>query len=132
MYSKRGCYITDFELDAEGIQLDPALIPQLDPVFHLALHASREALRDANLAGFDHSRTGVIIGNIALPTEKTSAITAEILGRKFEEQVLSSFQQERKAVLCEEGKHEFALQAYNPSAEPLCGGHGGRNDRQSV
>lgn len=96
VYSKRGCYITDFAFDAEGIQLDPALIPQLDPVFHLALHAARAALRDANLAGFDHSRTGVIIGNIALPTEKTSAITAEILGRKFEEQVLTAFNPEKK------------------------------------
>lgn len=90
VYSKRGCYITDFEFDFERLQLDPTLIPQLDPVFHLALHATRDALRDANLMEFDHSRTGVIIGNIALPTEKTSAITAEILGRKFEEQVLSS------------------------------------------
>ncbi|GAK58852.1 beta-hydroxyacyl-(acyl-carrier-protein) dehydratase, FabA/FabZ [Candidatus Vecturithrix granuli] len=96
VYSKRGCYITDFEFDAEGIQLDLALIPQLDPVFHLALHAARAALRDANLTDFNHNLTGVIIGNIALPTEKTSAITAEILGRKFEEQVLTALNPEKK------------------------------------
>ena len=105
VYSNRGCYITNFEFDAEGLQLDPALIPQLDPVFHFALHAARAALRDANLAEFDHRRAGVILGNIALPTEKTSAITAEILGRKFEEQVLTALDPGKK-------KHAGDLQTH--------------------
>ncbi len=90
VYSKRGCYITGFELESEGLEIDSSLIKELDPVFHLALHAAREALRDADLKDFNRSRCGVIIGNIALPTEKTSAITAEILGRAFEEKVLTS------------------------------------------
>ena len=90
VYSKRGCYIRDFAFDPEGLNLDPALVNELDPVFHFALHAARAALHDANLGTFNCSRTGVIIGNIALPTEKASAITAEILGRTFEEQVLAS------------------------------------------
>ena len=88
VYSKRGCYVSDFEFDTEGLNLDPALVKELDPVFHFALHAAREALRDAELKHFDRQKAGVIIGNIALPTEKMSAITAEILGRTFEEKVL--------------------------------------------
>ncbi len=70
---------------------------------------------------FDHSRTGVIIGDIALWRKKPQAITAEILGRKFEEQMLSSVA----------SIHKGKRHPPNPSAEPLCGRHGW-NDRQSL
>ena len=95
VYSRRGCYVTDVTCTGEGLSLDPALLPQLDPVFHLALYAARDALRDANVSAQDRSRAGVIIGNIALPTEKTSAITADILGPQFEEHVLAAAGQSR-------------------------------------
>ena len=88
VYSKRGCYITEFALDAAGLNLAPTLIAQLDPVFHLALHAARAALHDANLTEAERRTAGVILGNIALPTETMSAMTAEILGQAFEHAVL--------------------------------------------
>ena len=90
VYSKRGCYITEFALDAAGLLLDPALLAQLDPVFHLALHAARAALHDANLTDAERRTAGVMLGNIALPTETMSAMTAEILGQAFENAVLQT------------------------------------------
>jgi len=88
VYSKRGCYVTDFALDAAGLNLDPALIAQLDPVFHLALHAARAALQDARLTDAERRSAGVILGNIALPTETMSAMTEEMLGKAFEKAIL--------------------------------------------
>ena len=88
VYSKRGCYVEGFDFNPEGFGVEPDLLTALDPVFHFALHAAREALNDANLGEFAREKTGVILGNIALPTESMSAITAEVLGRSFEEKVL--------------------------------------------
>ncbi|MCP4397700.1 MAG: polyketide synthase, partial [bacterium] len=90
VYSTRGCCVNDFDFQAEGFALEPALLKALDPVFHLALHTVREALDDANLGDFKLAKTGVILGNIALPTKSMSDITAEILGRTFEEKVLGT------------------------------------------
>ena len=107
VYSTRGCFIDagtlSFEAgcfaDGETTDDDGALragrmlisqtfLETLDPAFHLLLHAGREAFIDAGLAGVDRSKTGVIIGNIALPSDSSSAIARETLGRCFEEKVL--------------------------------------------
>ena len=88
VYSTRGGFIRDFHFDPEGLDLDRALVANLDPVFHLALHAGRAAWRDGVTSGLDRSRVGVVIGNIVLPTEKTSAIAREVVGRTFEEAVV--------------------------------------------
>ena len=88
VYSTRGGFIQDFRFDPEGLNLDPALVARLDPMFHLALHAGRDAWRDAITGALDRSRVGVVFGNIVLPTETTSAIAREVLGRTLEEQVL--------------------------------------------
>ncbi len=85
VYSTRGCFVEDFRLDPEGLDLDPALLDRLDPMFHLALHAGRAAWRDARTAEVDRSRVGVVFGNIVLPTESASAIARATLGRTFEE-----------------------------------------------
>ena len=90
VYSKRGCYITDFALDAAGLNLNPALIPQLDPVFHLALHAARTAMQDARLTDAERCSAGVMLGNIAIPTETMSVMTADILGNAFESAILQT------------------------------------------
>src|SRR5438045_2956508 len=42
VYSRRACFLDPFAVDADGLDLDPALLEQLDPVFHLALHAGRQ------------------------------------------------------------------------------------------
>ena len=85
VYSTRGCFVEGFRLDPEGLDLAPALLERLDPMFHLALHAGRAAWRDARTEDVDRSRVGVVFGNIVLPTETASAIARSTLGRTFEE-----------------------------------------------
>jgi 3-oxoacyl-(acyl-carrier-protein) synthase/3-hydroxymyristoyl/3-hydroxydecanoyl-(acyl carrier protein) dehydratase len=86
VYSKRGCFVEGYQLDPEGLNLDQALIAELDPVFHLCLHAGRQAWQDAVTDRLDPRRAGVIIGNIVLPTEFASARAVAYLGRTFEEE----------------------------------------------
>ena len=89
VYSTWGCFIEGFQFDPEGLNLDRELLERLDPMFHLGLHAARAAFRDATLLeGVDHARVGVILGNIALPTESTSAICRDVLGRTFVEKLI--------------------------------------------
>ncbi|MHC4820790.1 MAG: beta-ketoacyl [acyl carrier protein] synthase domain-containing protein, partial [Planctomycetota bacterium] len=87
-YSVRCCTIDDWVLDPEGLDVDPALLDALDPVYHLALHAGRQAWRSARTEGLDRSRVGVMLGNIALPTDAVSSLAEETLGRTFEEALL--------------------------------------------
>lgn len=87
VYSRRACTIESSPLDLDGLDLDPEFVRQLDPMFHLALHAGRQAFEDAAAQDIDRERFGLIIGNIALPTEKSSALAREYLGRTFEEKV---------------------------------------------
>src|SRR5438094_8066322 len=87
VYSKRGCFVEDFRLDPDGLAIERALLDQLDRVFHLALHAGRQAWRDVVTKNLDRLRVGVIIGNIVLPTEHSSFLAQEYLGQMFEEEV---------------------------------------------
>ncbi len=88
VYSTRACFVEGFRPDLRGLDLDPALIGGLDPVFHFALHAGREAWESGVTAGLDRTRVSVILGNIALPTDGASEIARETLGRLFEDGVL--------------------------------------------
>jgi acyl transferase domain-containing protein/3-hydroxymyristoyl/3-hydroxydecanoyl-(acyl carrier protein) dehydratase len=87
VYSMRGGFIEDFRLDPEGLDLDRGLLDRLDPMFRLALHAGRQAWRDAVTERLDRRRVGVVMGNIVLPTESASALARAFLGRSFDERV---------------------------------------------
>jgi PfaB family protein len=80
--SKKACLITDFQFDPAGIDLDPELLKNLDPLYHLVLQSGRELL--SGMKTFKRDRTGVILAAIALPTDATSLITRKILGKSFE------------------------------------------------
>ena len=86
--SQRACFVEDFTLDLHGVQ-PPAtwrdLLPRLDPMFHLLLHAGTQAWSRTNTARIDRTRCGIVIGNIALPTDASSALAEEILGGCFED-----------------------------------------------
>jgi acyl transferase domain-containing protein len=43
VYSKRGYFLGDFRTDAAGLDIPAGFLEQLDPLFHLALHAGRQA-----------------------------------------------------------------------------------------
>ncbi|MBM4077843.1 MAG: hypothetical protein FJ267_19615, partial [Planctomycetes bacterium] len=91
VYSTWGCFIEGFQFDPEGLDLDREFLSRLDPMFHLGLHAARQAFRDAtSLRSADRSRIGVILGNIALPTESTSAFCRDVLGRTFWERMIDA------------------------------------------
>ncbi|NJD90017.1 MAG: acyltransferase domain-containing protein, partial [Geobacter sp.] len=90
VYSRKGCFINAIPRTPPlpGLSPEPKIPPGLDPVFHLLLHAGRQAYNDAITGPLDRSRVGVIIGNLALPTEKSSLFAREILGSSFEERLL--------------------------------------------
>ena len=96
VYSRRGCFIEELpgESEFEGLDLPAELISALDPMFRLALVVGRDAFRDAVTEDLDRSRVRVILGNIVLPTEGSSALAHETLGRWFEEEVGKALRQE--------------------------------------
>ncbi len=87
VYSLKACFVEDFKLDPSGLDLRAAFIEKLDPAFHLALHAARQAFLDAGEKKINRARTGVIIGNIVLPTDSSSALAREMLLPGFERAV---------------------------------------------
>jgi len=84
VYSLKACFVENFKLDPAGLDLRETFLERLDPVFHLALHAARQAFFDARHAKINRARTGVIIGNIVLPTDYASSLALETLLPAFE------------------------------------------------
>ena len=91
VYSKRGCFIDAIPPLSElsDLCIDPASVSGLDPLFHLLLHAGKRAFDSAVTTPLDRSRIGVIIGNLALPSEKSAELSRALLGRTFEEKLLA-------------------------------------------
>lgn len=89
VYSRRGCFIENFSLDEKLVSLNLDLVRRLDLSFQILLQAGTQAFRDGKTSEFSRDRIGVVLGNIALPTEKSSALCSEILTPSFEEKVLA-------------------------------------------
>lgn len=87
VYSRRACLLGDIDLDTDGLGIDEHLLDRLDPMFRLALRAAQMAVEDAGPETFDRDRTGVIFGNIVLPTDAASTLALETLGRSFAERL---------------------------------------------
>lgn len=87
-YSTWACLIDGFEFDPSGLDVNRELLAGLDPVFSFGLHAAREAWRSAQMDSVDPARIGVILGNIALPYESTSAAARDVLVRELAESLL--------------------------------------------
>src|SRR5262249_51750059 len=82
VYSTRGYYLDPFEPDLTGLALDPAVVAQLDPLFHLVLDVGNRAWRAANTGEGGRARVGGVLGNICLPTDRSSALCREVLGER--------------------------------------------------
>ena len=80
VYTDRGCFIEEFQLDPTGLNLPADWLKDLDPSFQLLLEAGRGALASTRGKRADGSRTGIVLGNIALPTTASSALGRQILG----------------------------------------------------
>ena len=96
--SKRCCLIDADTLQSiksnhTGINIDKELLKDLDPLYHLVLHAGKEALSDCAISSLNKERIGTILAAIALPTDASSLITRKILGRSFEERLFGSSSQ---------------------------------------
>jgi acyl transferase domain-containing protein len=90
VYSRKGCFIEGLSSAATlpGLHIDPDILEGLDPLFHLLIHAGKHAFDDGVTEPLDRSRIGVIIGNLALPSETSTHLARTWLGRTFEEQLL--------------------------------------------
>ena len=88
VYSKRACFVDNLTPDISGLNIDTSLVQALDPMFALLLHAGKQAWLDTVTAKLDRQRTGIIIGNIALPTDTASSLADELLGLSFGNQLL--------------------------------------------
>ena len=80
VYCTQGCFLSETPQVPE--------LADMDPLFHLLVTAGRRAFADAQTSNLDRSRVGVIIGNLALPSETSSLLARNWLGRSFEEQVV--------------------------------------------
>ncbi|MBW2707739.1 MAG: type I polyketide synthase [Deltaproteobacteria bacterium] len=90
VHTTRGCFVDEagIDVDLAGLDISPDFLNRLDPLFHLLLMAGQQAFDDARIKGEDHRKTGVILGNLVLPTDSLSAIAEETLFRTFEEKLL--------------------------------------------
>jgi hypothetical protein len=79
VYTDRGCFVEGFQLDPTGLDLPQALLAALDPAIHLLLEAGRSAFASARTQATDRRRVGVVLGNIALPTEGASRLCEDVL-----------------------------------------------------
>jgi acyl transferase domain-containing protein len=98
VYSRRGCFIEDTPPLSllSGLNFDPETLAELDPLFHLLLHAGKRAFDNGVTATLDRSRIGVIIGNLVLPAEKSSFFAHNALGRSFAERLTGRSRQQSR------------------------------------
>ncbi len=94
VYSRRACLVDDPGLIVggaiDGLAIEPDFAQKLDVMVQLALRAGRDAWFDAHMDGVDRSRIGVILGNIALPTESSSLMADWVLGRRFDRDLFAT------------------------------------------
>ena len=98
-FSKRACLIHDDILKsiksdlndiAKDINIDKDILEGLDPLFHLVLHTGKKALSNCNISTINKERIGTVLAAIALPTDSSSSITREIIGKCFEEKLFKN------------------------------------------
>jgi acyl transferase domain-containing protein/3-hydroxymyristoyl/3-hydroxydecanoyl-(acyl carrier protein) dehydratase len=88
-FTDAGGYVSGFDavFDPAGFALPVERILELDPMFQWLLHAARQAQAEAGMFGRGIVRTGVIIGNLSLPTESFSRFAETVWlkeqGRSF-------------------------------------------------
>ncbi len=87
VYSKRACFVDDFQVDLSGLNIDENELASLDPMSHLLLHAAGQAWRDSVTDRLDKEKVGLVIGNIALPSDSASRLADELVLPVFEEQL---------------------------------------------
>jgi 3-oxoacyl-(acyl-carrier-protein) synthase/3-hydroxymyristoyl/3-hydroxydecanoyl-(acyl carrier protein) dehydratase len=82
-FHSRAYRIEDWQTTAEGLSIEADVLAKLDPLFHLGLGAAKDAFYASQTSALDRKRAGVILGNIALPTESSSQMASEWLSEQW-------------------------------------------------
>jgi len=80
--SDRGYFLDDIPI-AVGLAVGADELARLDPSVWLAVHVCRQAWDSACVTHVDPRRVGVVLGHIALPTDRVSALAREVLEPLF-------------------------------------------------
>ncbi|MEM7027789.1 MAG: beta-ketoacyl synthase N-terminal-like domain-containing protein, partial [Pseudomonadota bacterium] len=88
--SRRACLVQHNNLNLSELSLDTAFLNKLDPMYQILLHAGKNAWQDSKTDKINNKRTGVIIGNIVLPTESSSKYSDEIFQQLFHQQLFDT------------------------------------------
>jgi len=80
VYSTRSYTLDPFHVDAKQIPVPADLLAGLDPLFHLVLDVGSRAWTSMVAQNVDRRKTGVVLGNICLPTDASSDLAREYLG----------------------------------------------------
>lgn len=80
LYSTRACLLDEIPFDPSAFPLPREWFEGLDPVFQLTLHVGARAWADCQREAVDPKRVGVLLANIVLPTDTTSAVTRKLFG----------------------------------------------------
>ena len=121
----RGGRVARFEqaFDPGGFAIGAEDVLALDPLFHWVLHSAREALRDAGeeeLAaahGTDRAaRTGVILGNLAYPTQSFSRFSESVWLDRLGPEVAGGRARDLAGVQRPDARNRFASGLLAPMA----------------
>ncbi|MEA3428559.1 MAG: polyketide synthase, partial [Thermodesulfobacteriota bacterium] len=93
--SKRACLISadilqSIKSEHTDINIDKDLLKNLDPLYHLILHAGSKVFSSFASSSINKERIGTILAAIVLPTDSSSFITREITGKSFEEKLFGN------------------------------------------
>ncbi len=90
-YCLNGGYIRNFEFNGEGFRVSAEKIHNLDNLFQWPLYVADAALRDAGVRDEGgwmkdeiRQRTGIVLGNLSFPTQKSHGLFAPIYRKALE------------------------------------------------
>jgi PfaB family protein len=79
----RSYTLDPFEVDLDGLKVDPEFVSRLDPLYQLVLDVGSRAWKSFDASSIDPRRAGLILGNICLPTDKANDLARDELGGKL-------------------------------------------------
>ena len=82
--NNKGCWVDNLRELTREIPHRPDFMDELDGTFHLALACSWLAIRDSRIK-LDRTQTGLILGNVALPTKSSSRLARQFLTKAYQE-----------------------------------------------
>ncbi|MCW8891986.1 MAG: beta-ketoacyl synthase N-terminal-like domain-containing protein, partial [Deltaproteobacteria bacterium] len=89
VYSQKACFLED-ETEVSslpGLELDATFLASLDPMYRLLLRVGQQTLSGLQTDKLKRTSSGIILGNLALPSEKSSQLARYLLGQPFVEKL---------------------------------------------